>query len=345
MEKKEDFLENFKTAIISTVKSISNIDDIQVAFGNQNFDKDKLVVKLPELENTNNKINYTKTRAIADSEALKIRYSNNEIYKNYEPTGGQSKKLYSIAEKIRYEKIGSLRFKGIKENINSYYGERLNNLDLKKNENKILEAFENYLRVNILGLKNNKNTEKEFKSLKKTFDVSFKKKLLKINESLKNQVKFNALISEIISEMDIEEGFDSTTNDQKDNLEKNQEGKQQESENSDEGKQDENQEMSIESGVPNVDNLASENDNDSAESLEIEESSAANDSKKDSLLKFGDKKYKAYTEEFDEIIMAEELENEDELNRMRQTLDQQLLQLKNFISKLANKLQRKLLAK
>jgi len=345
MEKKEDFLENFKTAIISTVKSISNIDDIQVAFGNQNFDKDKLVVKLPELENTNNKINYTKTRAIADSEALKIRYSNNEIYKNYEPTGGQSKKLYSIAEKIRYEKIGSLRFKGIKENINSYYGERLNNLDLKKNENKTLEAFENYLRVNILGLKNNKNTEKEFKSLKKTFDVSFKKKLLKINESLKNQVKFNALISEIISEMDIEEGFDSTTNDQKDNLEKNQEGKQQESENSDEGKQDENQEMSIESGVPNVDNLASENDNDSAESLEIEESSAANDSKKDSLLKFGDKKYKAYTEEFDEIIMAEELENEDELNRMRQTLDQQLLQLKNFISKLANKLQRKLLAK
>ena len=56
-------------------------------------------------------------------------------------------------------------------------------------------------------------------------------------------------------------------------------------------------------------------------------------------------KYKIYTEEFDEVIKAEELETEDELFRLRTSLDQQLLQLKNFISKLANKLQRKLLAK
>ena len=57
------------------------------------------------------------------------------------------------------------------------------------------------------------------------------------------------------------------------------------------------------------------------------------------------KKYKAYTYEFDETIKAEELEEEEELNRLRKNLDQQLLSLKNFVSKLANKLQRKLLAK
>ena len=60
---------------------------------------------------------------------------------------------------------------------------------------------------------------------------------------------------------------------------------------------------------------------------------------------FGDSKYKVYTQEFDEIIHAEELESEEELLRLRQSLDQQLLSLKDFISKLANKLQRKLLAK
>ena len=54
---------------------------------------------------------------------------------------------------------------------------------------------------------------------------------------------------------------------------------------------------------------------------------------------FGDLKYKTYTEEFDEIIKAEDLESSEELIRLRKTLDQQLLQLKNFISKLANKLQ------
>ena len=57
------------------------------------------------------------------------------------------------------------------------------------------------------------------------------------------------------------------------------------------------------------------------------------------------KKYRIYTEEFDEVIKAEKLETKEELDRLRTTLDQQLLQLKTFVSKLANKLQRKLLAK
>ena len=47
---------------------------------------------------------------------------------------------------------------------------------------------------------------------------------------------------------------------------------------------------------------------------------------------FGDQKYKTYTKEFDEIIIAEDLESEEELFRLRQNLDQQLLQLKSFIS-------------
>ena len=57
------------------------------------------------------------------------------------------------------------------------------------------------------------------------------------------------------------------------------------------------------------------------------------------------KKYRIYTDQFDEVIRAENLEGKEELERLRATLDQQLLQLKSFVSKLANKLQRKLLAK
>ena len=93
MEKKEEFLEKFKTAIASTAKSISSIEDVEVVFGNQNLDKNKLTIRLPELDSV---VNYTKTRALADSEALKIRYSNEKILKTYEPTGDVSKKLYSI---------------------------------------------------------------------------------------------------------------------------------------------------------------------------------------------------------------------------------------------------------
>ena len=69
------------------------------------------------------------------------------------------------------------------------------------------------------------------------------------------------------------------------------------------------------------------------------------DVKKGGKSHFGDISYKIYTNEFDEITKAEDLESFEELARLRKNLDQQLLQLKSFISKLANKLQRKLLAK
>ena len=101
--------------------------------------------------------------------------------------------------------------------------------------------------------------------------------------------------------------------------------------------------MSIESGVPDLENQANESDQD-ADELEIEDKSTS-DFRKEVKNSFGDRKYKSYTEEFDEIIKAEDLEQDDELIRLRKNLDQQLLQLKSFISKLANKLQRKLLAK
>ena len=93
MQKKSEILDNFKTAISSTVKSLSNAENIEVTFGNQNLKSEKKIVRLPELEEVNSKINYSKVRAIADSESLKLRFSNKETLKLYEPNGIISKKL------------------------------------------------------------------------------------------------------------------------------------------------------------------------------------------------------------------------------------------------------------
>ena len=76
MEKKTEIIEHFQTAISSTVKSLSNLENISVSFGNQNTKTEKNLIKLPDIEKTNNKINYTKIRAVADSESLKLRFSN-----------------------------------------------------------------------------------------------------------------------------------------------------------------------------------------------------------------------------------------------------------------------------
>ena len=105
-ENKKEILENFKTAISSTVKSISNSQKIEVYFGSQDTNSDKDSVKLPEIEDINQRVNFDKIRAIADSKSLTIRFSKNDILKKYEPSGNISKKLYYISEKIRCERIG-----------------------------------------------------------------------------------------------------------------------------------------------------------------------------------------------------------------------------------------------
>ncbi|MAH74346.1 MAG: cobalamin biosynthesis protein CobT [Candidatus Pelagibacter sp.] len=343
MEKKSEILESFKTAISSTVKSLSNSENIEVSFGNQSAKSEKDLIYLPEIEQVQNKINYDKIRAIADSKSLNYRFSNKKTLELYEPAGNVSKKLYKIAEKIRCEKIGSDHFKGVKNNIEKFYQKRLNSLDLKSSEDKILESFENYLRINLLNIKNNKVVDKKLKTYLKDIDKRFKGKIQKLSETTKDQKSFNSLISSLISEMSLDDNLDEEEEkDENINKDEKQTDPKKQEQTADKQKQ-EKQEMSIDSGVPDLENQSKESDQ-KTEEIEVEDNSKP-DFRKNGINNISDLKYRTYTQEFDEVIKADELENEEELNRLRKNLDQQLLQLKNFISKLANKLQRKLLAK
>ena len=158
-----------------------------------------------------------------------------------------------------------------------------------------------------------------------------------------DQEKFNSLISELIANMNLDENLDEEEKKDDENKNDDKQNKPDEQEKHAKEKEDKQEEMSIDSGMPDLEKEAKESDQ-AEEDLEIEDSSHP-DLRKKGKNTLGDINYKIYTEEFDEIIKAEELESSEELTRLRKNLDQQLLQLKNFISKLANKLQRKLLAK
>ena len=343
MDIKKENLEDFKTAISSTVRTLSNSQKIEVSFGNKAVVTEKNLINLPRIDPVSKDLNYEEIRAIADSKSLRFRFSNNETLKKYEPTGNISRKLYDISEKIRCEKIGTNYFKGIRNNIEKYYRKRISDLELKSSEDKIIESFENYLRTKLFDYKNEIKLEKKLKSYKKELDERFRPKINKLKDLTLEQEKFNCLVSELISEMSFDENFED---EEKNDDEKRNEDKQSKPQNEEQKAKEENEkneEMSIESGIEELNNEAKESDKADKE-LEIQDNLRPDLRKKKSI-NLSDLKYKTYTEEFDEIIKAEDLESPDELMRLRKNLDQQLLQLKNFISKLANKLQRKLLAK
>ena len=343
MDNKKEKIENFKTAISSTVKSISNSQKIEVSFGNEVIKSDKNLIKLPEIDNLKNKINVEEIRGIADSKSLQIRFSNEKTLKKYEPKGNISKKLYNISEKIRCEKIGTNYFKGVKNNIEKFYQKRISGLDLKSSEDKILESFENYLRVKFLDFKNESQLDKKLKSYKKDLNEQFKNQISRLKDLTLKQEEFNSLISQLISEMSLDDQVDNEEKRDDDDKKNDKQSNPQQQEKKTSEKHDKFEEMSIDSSIPDLENQAQES-NKAEDDIEIQDNSRP-ELKKKAISNFGDLKYKTYTEEFDEIIRAEDLESSEELTRLRKNLDQQLLQLKNFISKLANKLQRKLLAK
>ena len=138
VENKKEKVEDFKTAISSTIRSIADSQKIEVNFGNQSSKSEVNSIRLPELEQRKKSINFEEIRAIADSKSLRFRFSNQKTLKKYEPAGNISKKLYKVSEKIRCEKIGTSYFKGIKNNIEKFYKKKIAGLDLKSSEDKII---------------------------------------------------------------------------------------------------------------------------------------------------------------------------------------------------------------
>ena len=107
-------IEKYKSAIHSTAKAIAR--------SSINEKKDKFEkINRPKIVSTENIEEILEARVLADSEALKIKYSDEKLINEYQPSGSVAKTLYNVAEKIRYEKIGSDQFKGVKNNLNTFY--------------------------------------------------------------------------------------------------------------------------------------------------------------------------------------------------------------------------------
>ena len=153
----------------------------------------------------------------------------------------------------------------------------------------------------------------------------FKSKINDLKSLTLDQEKFNSIISKIISNMSLDESFEE--NEKKNEInDDDKKTKPQEQEQKSQEKEGKEQEMSIDMGVPDLKNEAKESDN-ADEEIQIE-NSARPDLQKGLKNNFGDLNYKVYTDQFDEIIKAEELENSDELLRLEKVLTNNYYNLK-----------------
>jgi len=346
MDEKELLKEKFKAAVSSAVKVISEKFDIEIKFSNNiNSKKDSLT--LPEVASLKKLQDFTNFRAFADSEALKLKYTNSKIFSENEPKGTIAKALYSIAEKIRYEKIGSEKLKGVKNNIiqcyeNKFKGRKIDEIKTEADV-PITEAFELYLRSYFFNIKQNTTTKKVLSYWKDLFDKKLKKNLNELNDCVGNQAEFNHIIAELIDNLEFK---DSDSKEKEEENGTTEDNPLSENTNNENNSTDEEQNQQADDDLNVADNdIDSLIENDSLDQNETDEVKGNPSAIKIRQKNFLKKKYKIFTNEYDEITEAKDLENENEITRLRKNLDQQLTNLQNIVTKLANKLQRQLLAK
>ena len=114
MKQDENLKEKFRQALISTFKVISDEFECKTEKNNTSI-KDSY--NFFNIESLSSRDDYMKLRAKTDSEALKRKFSRNEIYLKNIPKNQLCKQLYEISEKIRYEFLGCEMLKGISKNI------------------------------------------------------------------------------------------------------------------------------------------------------------------------------------------------------------------------------------
>jgi len=345
MDEQELLKERFKSAVSSAVKAISENYKLDIRFGG-NADSKNNSLNLPEIASLKKLQDYTNLRAFADSEALKIKYTDKKIYLKNEPDGTMAKALYAIAEKIRYERIGSNKLKGVKNNITQCYENKFKNKkieELKTGANvPITEAFELYLRSHFFKIKQNATTKKILSHWENLFRKKLKQNLQKLTECVENQSKYNELIAEVIHNLDFEDDSSKEREEKKEAAKDDSPSAEKNNENN-EPSQNENGEENFNLGLPdNPIEAFNENNKNEQEEKEIDANpNPLKKIEKNSKIE----KYQIFTNQFDEIKNAEDLEVENEITRLRKSLDQQLTSLQSLVAKLANKLQRQLLAK
>ncbi len=344
MSKENNLKEKFKLALVSTAKVIS--DDYKIKINKKN--KSSQNIDFFELDNLNSRTDFIKYRAEIDSKAIKKKFSNNKIYKENAPKNSSCRTLYELSEKIRCEILGSKILKGVKNNFVENYTNQINfkrKDQLKtKDDVGIAEAFELYMLKKFFNLKLNSLCENILSFWSKDFDKSLDKHLNFLQKNMENQRVYNSKFSEILQDMNI---FDNSEEAENEDEQKNLDGQNNEDMNNQnpesEGTQEKQEQQEDQNGIDTDYDFSEHKIDEQLVDTDSDEQSNEKVLQK-SNLENNDKDYKIYTNKFDEISKAENLESASEVIKLRKNLDQQLITFQDLITKLANKLQRQLLA-
>jgi cobaltochelatase CobT len=290
-------------------------------------------------------------RGQGDAYALRRAYHEDKIHDQYRPQSAEAAAIFEAAEQARVEAIGANAMKGVSNNLTANLDAKLTSRGIAKVRERadapLADAVALLVREKLTGLPPPENAQKAVDLWRSWIEERAGKDLVKLEDTMRDQKAFAKLTRTILR--DLEMGDDIGEDSESDGDSESSEPESQ-SEQGEEGEQDSSSEVSeadmSESSSDESEEVAAEMQSEQmAEQSEQESDEGMKPYRPEQAFAHSDEwGYKVHTTQFDEIVAATELCDGDELTRLRNFLDQQLQAMQGVVARLANKLQRLLMA-
>jgi cobaltochelatase CobT len=349
----------FKKALAEATKTLADAPEMTVTYTVDPSGQSGDVMRLPQVSRRMTRDEVLLARGTADALALRHRYHDAKTHGRYAPGGEMAAALYEAMETARCEALGARDMPGTLSNIDAkiaHEAARKGYGQVRARDQAPLAVAAGYLvRQLATGRPLPADAQNVLDLWRPFMDQSAGEDFADIAETLADQTAFAKLARKVIADLgygdqlgdDPDEQMDDEAEPEEaevdpessDNQDQDQESDEQETEASPESTQEQQQDPS--QTTVSSDDLA---DQELGEEVEMPQADAPLEPPAPAPHSAADPNYTVFTTEFDEEILAEELAEPAELERLRAYLDQQLEPLKGAVSRLANKLQRRLQA-
>lgn len=353
--KPTDF-EPLKQALSNCVRAVSNKPDVEVVFSNEQPALMGDQIKLPDPGRRMTKAQLAATRGYGDSMALRLACHDRTIHNRHAPVGQLARTIYDRVEQTRIESLGARQMDGVSSNLSAMLEEKYSKVNyqdaIDRADAPIEEAISLLVREKLTGLAPPKNAEKFVNLWRDFIDEKASDAIAALDGDLQDQKQFAKSIRDLIASLDMADELGDDEPDEDDQSEEanpeeyesDPERQNEESTSDEEGQPEESDDASEETMEGEME--ASDMGEDEIEE-EMEDAETPGEAQRPQL-PFSDlppdSDYRVFSYEFDEIISAEDLCEDAELERLRAFLDKQLAHLQGVVGRLANRLQRRLMA-
>ncbi|WP_321335764.1 cobaltochelatase subunit CobT [Breoghania sp.] len=350
--------EPFKRAVSATMRAISGEPELEVVFSSDRASLAGQKARLAELPRKVSARDIAITRGQGDAMALRLACHDAKVHRQYAPEGQEARAVYEAVEQARCEAIGSRRMPGVAANISTMIDERYTRAGYQdtadKSEVPLEDALSLLVREKLTGIAPPPSALPLVDVWRSWIEARGSDALDDLVGRMEDQKDFAAGVRSLLAALDLAEdlGEQSSEEDENQQPEEGEDDRSDTSTGEAEEMEGEDTADVQESEMPGSEEEAGETEagDTYADDFRDQDGDADSDDAGEAerpnqpLSNQPHSDYKVFTTKFDEVVLAEDLCEAEELDRLRTYLDKQLVNLQGAVARLANRLQRRLMA-